>query len=355
MKFSGGNGILIFSGGSGSIGTDDSRYPLNFFTGGETLRMITGAENGNVGIATANPKTKLEIEGSVSVGYNVVIPDEYRYVLVRDKVGIGTSNPQSKLDVAGTVRMTGFNLPTNAVDGYVLTSNSTGTASWIDPTLSYFWQKNANGDLYYSDQGHKVGINTNNPSYILDVEGNIGVKDNLTGKSSSTYDALYLIGSELSSSAKIEIGRGANKKGIKLICPDPAGDIQMHFDGTSAVIIQSDAANFGSPTHGMDMNVNGKIEATEVEIMVDIWQDQVFENNYPLMDLNLLERFINENHHLPEIPSEEEVISNGINVGEMNALLLKKIEELTLYVIDLKKENDEMKHRMNVLTKEVAP
>lgn len=268
------------------------------------------------------------------------------------KVGIGTTSPQSKLDVAGTVRMTGLNLPTNAVDGYVLTSNSTGIASWIDPTLSYYWQKNATGDLYYSDQGHKVGINTNNPSYTLDVEGNLGVKDNLTGKSSSSYDALYLSGSELSSSAKIEIGRGVNKKGIKIICPDPAGDIQMHFNSIPAVFIQSDAANFGSTNHEMDLNVNGKIQATEVEVMINIWQDQVFENNYPLMDLNSLERFINENHHLPEIPSEEEVISNGINVGEMNALLLKKIEELTLYVIDLKKENDLIKTKLESLMQE---
>jgi len=97
------------------------------------------------------------------------------------------------------------------------------------------------------------------------------------------------------------------------------------------------------------MNVNGKIEAVEVEIMVDVWQDQVFQADYPLMDLNDLEKYIRANHHLPDVPSESEVLSNGINLGETNAILLKKIEELTLYVIELKKENKDFQNQLNSL------
>ncbi len=269
------------------------------------------------------------------------------------KVGIGTTSPQSKLDVAGTIKMTGFQMPSNANEGYVLTSNSTGTASWIDPTLSYYWHKNADGDLYFSDQGHKVGINTNTPAYSLDVEGNIGLRDNIIGRvDNSTYDALYIFGSTSQSAASVEIGKGGNKKGIKLICPEPDGEIQMHFGGIPVISFQSGVMNLGNPTHSIDMNINGKIQATEVEVMLDVWQDKVFDENYPLMDLASLEKYIELNHHLPEVPSATEVVADGINVGEMNGLLLKKIEELTLYVIELKKENAEIKIQLESLMQE---
>jgi len=99
------------------------------------------------------------------------------------------------------------------------------------------------------------------------------------------------------------------------------------------------------------MNVNGKINATEVLVMIDVWQDKVFDVDYALMDLNELESYISANRHLPGVPAESEVISSGINVGEMNALLMKKIEELTLYVIDLKKENMEMQSQLETLFK----
>ena len=69
------------------------------------------------------------------------------------------------------------------------------------------------------------------------------------------------------------------------------------------------------------------------------------------MPLSELESYVEANKHLPEIPSEQEVIENGINIGEMNALLLKKIEELTLYVIDLKKENEVIKVKLTKLIK----
>lgn len=63
------------------------------------------------------------------------------------------------------------------------------------------------------------------------------------------------------------------------------------------------------------------------------------------MPLLQLDRFIKENNHLPDMPTEETVLNDGIELGEMNALLLKKVEELTLYVIELKKELDDVKQQ----------
>jgi hypothetical protein len=68
------------------------------------------------------------------------------------------------------------------------------------------------------------------------------------------------------------------------------------------------------------------------------WADYVFEKDYPLMALDSLENFIAIHKHLPEVPTAQEVENNGIRLAEMNALLLKKIEELTLHIINLNKE-----------------
>lgn len=89
--------------------------------------------------------------------------------------------------------------------------------------------------------------------------------------------------------------------------------------------------------------INGKLFATEIEVSTTFWSDFVFKPDYKLMPLNELEGFIKENNHLPNIPTEAEVKANGINVAEMNAKLLQKVEELTLYVIELKKENSQIR------------
>jgi len=68
------------------------------------------------------------------------------------------------------------------------------------------------------------------------------------------------------------------------------------------------------------------------------WSDFVFADNYNLKDLSEVETFINTNKHLPDVPSAESMVNSGLNVAEMDALLLQKIEELTLYIIELKKE-----------------
>jgi hypothetical protein len=79
--------------------------------------------------------------------------------------------------------------------------------------------------------------------------------------------------------------------------------------------------------------------------------DFVFNSDYKLKSLYEVENFINLNKHLPDVPSEKEVTANGLNLGDMNATLLQKVEELTLYMIDLKKENDALKSRVSNLEK----
>lgn len=97
------------------------------------------------------------------------------------------------------------------------------------------------------------------------------------------------------------------------------------------------------------LTVKGGIHANEVKIDNAIPADYVFKPDYDLMPLSEVEQFIKENHHLPNVPSEKEMLEKGIHLGEMSMKLLEKVEELTLHLIELKKENEELKQRIEDL------
>ena len=86
---------------------------------------------------------------------------------------------------------------------------------------------------------------------------------------------------------------------------------------------------------------------------IEDWPDYVFDANYQLPTLDDVERHIKQNHHLPGIPSAAEVESTGLDSGQMHKLTMQKVEELTLYVIELNKENSELRHTVDKLIHEL--
>ena len=90
--------------------------------------------------------------------------------------------------------------------------------------------------------------------------------------------------------------------------------------------------------------VNGDVRAKSVRVETN-WSDFVFDADYKLLSLSEVAKFINQNKHLPEIPSAKEVEENGVSLGEMQAKLLQKIEELTLYAIVQQKCIEELQKR----------
>ncbi len=95
-----------------------------------------------------------------------------------------------------------------------------------------------------------------------------------------------------------------------------------------------------------------KIWAESIDVVASVqWPDYVFKKDYALMSLQNLELFIAQHSHLPEVPTEQQVAEQGINVAEMNAILLKKIEELTLYIIDLQKQIEATNAKVDSLDK----
>ncbi|MBP6978645.1 MAG: hypothetical protein PHD61_10235 [Bacteroidales bacterium] len=95
--------------------------------------------------------------------------------------------------------------------------------------------------------------------------------------------------------------------------------------------------------------VNGSITCKEVEVKETGWSDFVFDDDYILPSLSELDQYVQQHRRLPGVPSAREVRENGVKLGQMDAILLQKIEELTLYLIELQKENEALKARISAL------
>lgn len=121
----------------------------------------------------------------------------------------------------------------------------------------------------------------------------------------------------------------------------PAGGLTV---GTTQLVVLANGnvgIGTGNPTN--KLAVSGTIKAKEVIVTVDGWSDFVFEDGYRLMPLTEVDQFINSHGHLPGIPSARTVKRNGVRTGEMHARLLQKIEEMTLHLIRLERENAELR------------
>ncbi|KAA2242423.1 hypothetical protein F0L74_07705 [Chitinophaga agrisoli] len=116
--------------------------------------------------------------------------------------------------------------------------------------------------------------------------------------------------------------------------------------GSALYIRRSDGnVGIGTATPGSyKLAVEGTIGARKIKVTAGPgWPDFVFEPGYQLPALHDLEAFIKTNKHLPDVPSAKDVEDDKLDLGEMDKKLLQKVEELTLYIIDLKKENETLK------------
>jgi|GEM_PF-3344027 len=113
--------------------------------------------------------------------------------------------------------------------------------------------------------------------------------------------------------------------------------------GDDVLVVENDTRRI------LQLENSGLLYAREVKVDANTWSDYVFEPGYELMPLEEVEQYIEKEGHLPGVPSTEEVTRDGVNVATMDAILLEKIEGLTLYILELSKENKELKQRISSL------
>ena len=130
-----------------------------------------------------------------------------------------------------------------------------------------------------------------------------------------------------------------------------AGSLYYSSGGAIRMSINS-AGNVGMGTGNLTykLNVNGTVRAKEVRVESG-WADYVFEPDYKLRPLAEVESYIQQNLHLPDVTSAADIQKDGLQVGEQMTQMMRKIEELTLYLIDLKKENTGLQERLEKLEK----
>lgn len=220
--------------------------------------------------------------------------------LASENVGISETNPVQKLDVNGTTKTTQLIVGNkNTIPAFV--------NAWVE------------GDFATQLFLNNASRPTNERLWALSIiNGNFKIfteSDDMT----SIQEAFT-----------INRGSGLNIDNILF----PNGNVGI---GTNSFTDGDDTYR---------LSINGKVRAHGVKVYTT-WADYVFKPDYNLKPLDEVEAFINKNGHLPNVPSEAEVLENGIELGAMNAKLLEKIEELTLYTIQLKKEIELIKSKID--------
>lgn len=234
-------------------------------------------------------------------------------------------------------------------------------------SLVSFAQWNVNGTHISSNNTGNVGIGITSPIskfHIYSVGGvNSGLLTESTSATSyagtdwknSTGDLgqISLTGSSFVNGMVLSRQTSFNSNapnGVSLVAYNATGFITFGTGGllaTNERMRINNLGNVGIGTSNPDakLAVKGTIHAQEVKVdlLGAMAPDYVFEENYKLLSLQNLKEYIQQNKHLPEVPSAQEMEENGINLKMMNLLLLKKVEELTLHLIELEKQVNELK------------
>ena len=253
-------------------------------------------------------------------------------------VGIGTSSPGAKLHIANSGGGQGLWIQASDPAKYLsLWQGNSGAV--IEPigTSDFYVGYTALTNVYLASSGGKVAIGLTSPDYLFQVNSSnpaiaIGKSNaNTNGKSTLAFFA----------------GNGSAANGFFVNYMKTASVDRLAFvDGGSIEcmsILNGGNIGIGTTAPGSyKLAVEGKVGAREVNVTMAAWSDYVFADDYKLPSLRSVEEYIKQNRHLPEIPSEKEVVENGVDLGAMNALLVKKIEELTLHIIEQEKRIEKL-------------
>lgn len=218
-------------------------------------------------------------------------------------------------------------------------SNHTGLVFYANRTEKMRVAANGNIGIGTTNPGEKLSIDSQENGWLMSTRGRATEAGNINGiKFYSGYVDDYQKWAGIASVAE---DIHSNHTALSLYT-DQSEKLRVMGNGNVGI---------GTTSPKEKLSVNGKIRAHEVKIEISDWPDYVFEDSYKPYALAKLENYITTYKHLPEIPSSDEVSQNGIELGTMNKLLLKKIEEMTLYLIEMKKENIGQQKQIDELLK----
>jgi hypothetical protein len=218
---------------------------------------------------------------------------------------------------------------------YIVWQFNDGSSDWVlgrhQTTGNFTLIRSGIGEVLTVDNTGKVGIGTTAPTTKLEIQGagSTSVDLKVNGRI-QTGDAANYGGMWVSTTSNMFMGQ------------NNATQLGFYNNGAWRLVADNNGnVGIGTTSPNQKLTVNGTIYGKEVKVDLSVpGPDYVFEKDYELPSLEEIKNYIDQHKHLPEVPSAKEMEANGINLGEMNMILLKKVEELTLHLLEQQEQLD---------------
>ncbi len=321
-----GNG-LYFGFGNGS--TSSSMLSGLQIMANRNVLLVPGS-NGNVGIGNNNPTYKLDLNCGASS--SAIKIDGTNPTIAIKSTSVKAINFGSDIAISGAVGGAGFN-PGNVIlqgpGGAMGTFSGKVGIGTLTPDLAKFVVEGMYGNTVAIFKGNSTGkglsIVSDNPGLFFNSYWNNGHKAMASG-----YAGLVNFDP---STGNLYLGTSASQS-------TNAGDA---VSAPARLLISKDGnVGIGLSNPANKLDVCGTIRGKEVRVETG-WCDYVFADDYKLPSLYDVEKFVKENKHLPDVTAGKIIESEGLELGKTSSQMIKKIEELTLYVIELQKQVDALK------------